>query len=132
MNTHDCGDIGVAKVTADLIVQGWQVLIPISAVSPFDLVAYKDGIFRRIQVKYRTAKNGTLLISCEIQKVSRRKLERRVNDQVDYVAAYCPDNDSCYYISVTGSQGQYNLRIEPTRNNQKNLVRMGSDFRSLL
>ena len=52
-HTRDKGDLGVLKAQLDLFEQGYTVLLPMTEHSPFDLVAYKDGEFRRIQVKYR-------------------------------------------------------------------------------
>ena len=54
-HTKDKGDLGVAKAYADLVGKGYQVLNPMTEHAPFDLVAYRDGAFLRVQVKYRKA-----------------------------------------------------------------------------
>ncbi len=59
-HTKDKGDLGVAKAHADLVEQGWMVLLPTTEHAPFDLVAYRDGQFRRIQVKYRSGRTGSV------------------------------------------------------------------------
>ena len=46
-HTKDKGDLGVAKAHADLVEKGWLVLFPTTEHAPFDLVAYRDGDFRR-------------------------------------------------------------------------------------
>ena len=46
-HTTTKGDIGVAMVTADLLCQGYEVMMPVSAVSPFDVVAYRCGNTRQ-------------------------------------------------------------------------------------
>lgn len=56
-HTKDKGDLGVAKVFADLVSKGFMVLFPATEHAPFDLVAY-DGGFLRVQVKYRSAPAG--------------------------------------------------------------------------
>ncbi len=61
-HTKNKGDIGVLKTCVDLAEQGYLILTPLSEHSPFDIVAYKDKKFLRIQVKYRTLKNGALQI----------------------------------------------------------------------
>jgi PD-(D/E)XK endonuclease len=43
-HTKDKGDLGVAKVHADLACEGFTVLFPATEPAPFDLVAYADEI----------------------------------------------------------------------------------------
>jgi len=52
-HTKDKGDLGVLKAQIDLFEQGFTIFVPLTEHCPFDLVAYKDGEFRRVQVKYR-------------------------------------------------------------------------------
>ena len=51
-HTKDKGDLGVAKAHADLAAKGFTVLFPATEHAPFDLVAYAEGLFHRLQVKY--------------------------------------------------------------------------------
>lgn len=131
MRTHDFGDIGEMKVSIDLIAQGWSILRPVSFVSPFDLVAYKGGAYRRVQVKYCRLKGGTVTADCTRARIARARYESRANDEVDVFAVYCPDTDKCYYVAAAG-RASFVLRIEPPRNNQRNLVRNADDFRLML
>jgi len=60
-HTKDKGDLGVAHAIADLADQGFVVLTALCEHAPFDLVAYRDGTFVRVQVKYRAlAPNGAI------------------------------------------------------------------------
>ena len=62
-HTKTKGDLGVLKAQVDLFEQGFTVCVPQTEHAPFDLVAYKDGRFRRVQVKFRTLeKNGVLQV----------------------------------------------------------------------
>lgn len=45
------GAIGVARIVAGLLSTGWNVLTPFEDSSGYDLVAEKNGTFRKIQVK---------------------------------------------------------------------------------
>lgn len=113
MTTHEKGNIGVANVIANLIEQGWQVLTPVSSVSPFDVVAYRDGEFCRIQVKYSSAKNGKVVAGCRRQTITPRQITRARNFEMDAVAIYCPDTKNCYYIRVEGHpKGCYQLQVK--------------------
>ena len=44
-HTKDKGDVGVARTIADLADQGFVVLTALCEHAPFDLVAYRDGMF---------------------------------------------------------------------------------------
>jgi hypothetical protein len=47
------GDIGTTQVIADLVKKGYVIFTPLVCEAlPFDLVAFKDGIFTKIQCKY--------------------------------------------------------------------------------
>ncbi len=57
-HTKNKGDLGVLKAKLDLFEQGYLILNPETEHSPFDLVIYKDGQFKRVQVKYRKLKRN--------------------------------------------------------------------------
>jgi len=52
-HTKTKGDLGVLKAQVDLFEQGFMILLSQTEHAPFDLCIYKDGRFRRVQVKYR-------------------------------------------------------------------------------
>lgn len=62
-HTKDKGDLGVAKAYADLVAKGFDVLFPATEHAPFDLVAYAEGTFHRVQVKYRSARAGAVSVN---------------------------------------------------------------------
>lgn len=47
-HTKNKGDLGVLKAQVDLHQKGYLILIPHTEQSPFDLVVYKDGYFKRV------------------------------------------------------------------------------------
>jgi hypothetical protein len=55
-HTKSKGDLGILKAKLDLFEQGYLILNPETEHAPFDIVAYKKGNFRRVQVKYRKLK----------------------------------------------------------------------------
>ena len=62
-HTKERGDLGVLKAQLDLFEQGYSILNPGTEHAPFDLVAYKDCEFKRIQVKYKSAdKSGSITV----------------------------------------------------------------------
>ncbi|MDJ0908345.1 MAG: group I intron-associated PD-(D/E)XK endonuclease [Woeseiaceae bacterium] len=131
-HTKGKGDLGVLKAQLDLYEQGFTILTPQTEHSPFDLVAYRDGEFRRVQVKYRsvdrygklevkfstcwTDKNGTHTVPIDKQ-------------EVDLYCVYCPDTDECYYLDPDEFGSTASLRVEAPKNNQKRNVKFVADYR---
>ena len=54
LSNRQIGAVGVAKVTAALLQNGYQVLTPIEDYAGYDLVAERNGKFHRVQVKTTT------------------------------------------------------------------------------
>ena len=71
-HTKQKGDLGVLKAQLDLFEQGFVILNPMTEHAAFDLVAYKDRKFLRIQVKYKSVdKTGSITVhfrSCWVDK----------------------------------------------------------------
>jgi len=131
-HTKDKGDLGVAKAFADLVQRGLLVLFPTTEHAPFDLVAYRQGQFARIQVKYRAASNGAVAVSFASSWADRHGNHSKAMDktEVDFVCIYCPDTDECYYVKPAFGRG-VTLRVAPSLNNQRVNVLFASDFRDL-
>jgi hypothetical protein len=119
-HTKDKGDLAVAKVQADLVERGGTVLQPFTEHAPFDLVAYVDEAFYRVQVKYRTMKGGSVSVPFKTSWADRHGVHTRPMpmNEVDVVAIYCPDTRETYYIDPRTFRGSATVRIEPSKNNQ--------------
>lgn len=136
MSTHhtkDKGDIGVAKVFADLVAKGYMVLFPATEHAAFDLVAYADPDFLRVQVKYRSARGGAVKVAFRSLWADRNGTHTRRWDKtaVDLVAIYCPEVDSCFYVDPTEFSESVTLRIGQTRNGQGVGIRDADSHRDL-
>jgi hypothetical protein len=100
-HTKTKGDVGVLKVKLDLFEQGFLILNPETEHAPFDLAIYKDGIFKSVQVKYRSLnKRGALEVvfrntHCDSRGTVFREVDK---NHIDIYAVYCPDTDTCYYF----------------------------------
>ena len=131
-HTKEKGDLGVLKAQVDLYEQGFLFLQPVTEHAPFDLVAYKDGLFKRVQVKYKSVdKTGALTVhfrSCWADKHGTHMLA--VNkDEIDLYCIYCPDSDECYYLDPKDYDKSVTLRVEAPKNNQSLNVRLAADYR---
>lgn len=131
-HTKEKGDLGVLKAQIDLFEQGFTILNPLTEHAPFDLVAYKDGEFRRIQVKYRTLdQTGKLNVKFSTCWADRNGTHTIPVDkeEVDLFCVYCPDTDECYYLDPTEFGGHASLRVNTPKNGQRRLVKFASDYR---
>jgi hypothetical protein len=129
-HTKQKGDLGVLYAKVDLAEKGYILLQPLSEHAPFDLVAYKDGRFLRIQVKYRSAVNGRILLQLKSSWADRHGTHIVPIDKaaIDLICVFCPETRTCYYFDPNDVELHVNLRIEPTRNNQAKHVRWARDF----
>lgn len=130
-HTKNKGDIGVLKAQADLAVQGFTILLPLTEHQAFDLVIYKESAFRRVQVKYRSAKKGRLEIPFRSSWSDRIGVHTVHTDktQVDIYCVYWPETDQCYYFDPNQCERSITLRVDTPKNNQSKNIRFASDYR---
>lgn len=133
MKTTSKGNIGVAAIMTDLLKKGYEVLIPFSEDSPFDLVVYHDKRFYKIQCKYRALKHGAIIAAFTRMIVNYKKQERRKlkESEIDVIAIYCPDTNKCYYLSyndIRDKKDRLYLRVSKARNNQTKGTTFAKDY----
>jgi len=126
------GDIGVGNAIARLIELGWSVCIPLKEHTRYDLIAEKDGVCKKIQVRYTTPKKGKLdvkLRSIWSDGKGVHYRDREIGD-FDVLAVFCPVNKTVYFIKDNDFENGtgISLRLEPSKNNQKKYVRMAEKF----
>lgn len=132
-HTKNKGDLGVAKAHADLVAQGFIVLLPVTEHAPFDLVAYDDATFYRVQVKYRAVRFGSITVHFRSIWSDRNGVHvAPINkSSIDVVCMYCPDTDECYYVRPNLHGASVTLRVTPSRNGQTTGVIPAAAFRHL-
>ena len=135
-HTKTKGDLGVLKAQADLCYKGFLVCFPISEHAPFDLALYKNGLFKRVQVKSRTIdKHGAISVRFESSYSDSKKTHTKKVDlnEIDLYCVYFLDNNTCYYFNphdfVNGTT--LALRVETPRNNQIVNVKFAVDYREV-
>jgi hypothetical protein len=135
MNTKRKGNVGEAKVIADLLEQDVEVAIPFGDNLPFDLNAIGPDLrLWKVQVKFARAYQGAIRVKNWRQSENtRRRCERMYTFvQVDVFAVYCPDTDLVYYVpqEEIGASATFHLRMTPTKNQQQIGVHWHQDYRS--
>jgi hypothetical protein len=131
-HTKSKGDLGVLKAQLDLFEQGFTICVPQTEHSPFDLVAYRKGEFRRVQVKYRAlGKNGALQVRFTTSWADTHGVHTVPVDkaEVDLYCLYCPDTDECYYLEPGKFRSNVSLRVETPKNSQAKRIHFVAGFR---
>ena len=132
-HTKNKGDLGLLHAHLDLAKKGYGVLIPLTEHEAFDLVAYKDHTFYRVQVKYRAAVRGSVYVRFSTVWADRNGIHSvPINkDSIDLICVYCPDTDRCYYIDPFKFRRGAVLRISEPRNSQKKRIVWARDCMEL-
>ena len=133
-HTKNKGDLGVLKVKVDLVEQGFLILNPETEHAPFDIVIYKNGVFRTVQVKYRKLmRNGVLEIPFRSSYSTSKGVKTRSADKssIDLYAVYCPDTDRCYYFNPSVFNRSLTLRVETSLNKQQKGIHNADLFRKV-
>ena len=131
-HTKEKGYLGVLKAQVDLHQKGYRILVPQTEHAPFDLVIYKNGEFKRVQVKYKAVdKTGALQVFFRTCWTDRHGIHNRPVDknEIDLFCVYCPDTDECYYFDPKCFRRSLNLRVKTPKNNQRCGVKTAADFR---
>lgn len=129
-HTKNKGDLGVLKAQLDLYEKGYLILSPHTEHSSFDLVAYKNSNFLRVQVKYRAAKKSKIEVpftTCWADK-NGTHIQDYDKNEIDVMCVYCPNTDKCYYVDPKECGRSFVLRLLPPKNNQKTGVNMAEDY----
>lgn len=129
-HTKNKGDLGVLAAKLDLFKKGWVVCNPETEHAPFDLVIWKDGVIKTVQVKYREAAKGYLTVNFSSSWADKQGTHVvPVNlDYIDLYCVYCPDTEKCYYFDPEDFNRSATLRIDLPKNNQKLNIKMASDY----
>ncbi|MEK5039167.1 group I intron-associated PD-(D/E)XK endonuclease [Sporosarcina sp. FSL K6-3457] len=133
-HTKNKGDLGVLKAQVDLHQKGYLILLPHTEHSPFDLVVYKDGYFKRIQVKYRElTSKGILEVRFRSSYCNTKGIVTSVvdKDEIDVYCVYCPQTDECYYFDPKQFDKSLSLRVEAPKNNQLRGVKFAKEYRDV-
>ncbi|MGE7883435.1 group I intron-associated PD-(D/E)XK endonuclease [Bacillus sp. NPDC094077] len=133
-HTKTKGDLAVFKAQVDLYEKGYMILTPQTEHSPFDLVVYKDGVFKRVQVKCRELNSRGIL---EVRfrssySTANGVITKEVNKgEIDVYCIYCPQTDLCYYFDPKSFNKSASLRVDSPKNLQEKKVNSANDYREI-
>ena len=89
--TNAVGALSELKITCDLIEKGYSVFRPLCNSIPCDILSYKDGVLKKIEVRtgYRAPNNRLLF-------------PKRTAGKIDYFAIYIYQTNEIIYFEIDG------------------------------
>ena len=128
MTTGKRGDIAVAKIISKLTERGYQVSVPLSDHSAYDLVIDDGNSLLRAQCKAAKIKNGVIGVRCCSTPYGGGK-RLSYEGRADVILAYCFDNDTVYRLSVDEvGRNEASLRLSPPKIDRKQKIRFAQEY----
>ena len=116
--THYKGLIGELEFTLHLLKIGWNVFSPIDQNSRTDLVAEKEGSFKKIQIKFCTPYKGCLRVDLEHPG---RSTDPYSEKEVDEIGLFDPLHNKFYLVPLKDilPRKEIWLRVDSLAKNKK-------------
>lgn len=131
----EIGDVSETAVQFELQRAGLSLTAPVGDRHRYDLVIMLGDHALRVQTKTgRFQDNGIVEFrarSVTQDPTSQRWMSRGYADDVDLIAAYCPELNRCYLLPAHEVGITVKLRVSTARNNQTTNVRRAVDFEIL-
>src|ERR671933_2712775 len=123
MDPNRIGAIAETAIAADATRLGFGVLYPLVDGGRYDLVFDVGTRLVRVQCKSARRQGDIVLVNARTSRRAPEGFRRTVYtpDEVDVIAAYCPELNRCFAISTSDfpASGGMHLRLSPTRNGQR-------------
>lgn len=102
MDRKTKGRLAEAKVIAFLIEQGYEVYLPFSNNSKYDVIVYKEGIIKRVSVKYTSVIQNSTTWKVELRQIFRGNGVVNINKfnskDYDIIAVYIGPKDKVILV----------------------------------
>jgi PD-(D/E)XK endonuclease len=132
MTTNQKGAIAETAVIHEAIKLGIDVYRPVMEGGRYDLLLDLDPRLVRVQCKWAARYGDAIVIRCGSCRRTRDGLLHRPYgaEEIDAFAAYSVDTDRCYYLPLERfpHRRAIQLRVGPTRNNQRRGINWAADF----
>src|SRR2546421_9183123 len=121
--TDQKGGIAETGIAHAAIKLGIHVYRPVVEGGRYDLIFDTGRRFFRVQCKWAPRHGDVVIVRCQSQRRAAEGMLWRcyTSDEIDAIAAYCPDLDISYFLPVARVEGrrQVQLRLSPSKNNQR-------------
>jgi len=117
MNSKEQGNIGEISVIKRLIKDGYEVYLSVLDNSSYDMLAVKDGLVSKVEVKSTNVKGKSInSYVVQIRKVRPNKSENKIyhfdNSKVDILAIYVVDLDEVILMDAKNIINKSTLTIK--------------------
>lgn len=129
LHSKQLGAIGVLRVAAKLMSEGYSVFVEMGDLSRVDLVVLVDNQPIKIQVKTRNLKDGRITV--DSRKSGPGYLYRYTPEDVDVFAIYIPQEDLTLFVNasqILNAKSTFAIRVQPSKNNQEKNVHRHLEF----
>jgi PD-(D/E)XK endonuclease len=132
LSTDQKGGIAELAIALAAARLGIDVYRPLQEGGRYDLIFGAGGALARVQCKWANRYDDVIVVRAyRCRRTAAGLLQRGYSvDEIDAVAAYCSELDTCYFIPLESVSGQkvIQLRLEAARNNQRRKIRWAKDF----
>lgn len=132
-NPNRKGNVAELKIAAKAAELGIAVFAPLTDHGRYDLILGFRSRLVRVQCKWARRLDDVVSVhlGSNYHSPTRGYVRSTYNAaEIDAVAAYCHENEACYYLPIEQVEGmnQVHLRLVPTKNGQRAGVRMAVDY----
>jgi hypothetical protein len=132
LTTNQKGAIAETAIVKEATRLGIEVYRPVAEGGRFDLIFLIGDTLARVQCKWAPRQGDVIVIRCYSCRRAREgmRVRRYTAAEIDAYAAYCADNDRCYYLPMNrfGERRAVQLRLAPSRNNQRLRIHWAADY----
>ena len=128
MLKYETGNRSEAIVLSAYLSIGFTVSIPFGSGVSYDLLVDTGTNIFKIQVKTAWIRKGVIAYK-SLRRQPKTEVRRPYKDgEIDYLAVYCPANNSLYGVPAKNHLGLGWLRLEPSKNGQSKNIRWALDY----
>ena len=132
MTTDQKGAIAEAAIALAAMKLGVDAYRPLGEGGRCDLILDVGPRLLRVQCKWAALADEVLIVRCYTFRRTRTGWKKTTYsaDEVDAIGAYCMELDRCFLIPIelVATRPTIQLRISPTRNNQRRRINWADDF----
>lgn len=103
------------QVAARYVQKGWNTFFPLTEDIPIDLVIYKKGCFKRVQVKSVCMRREAIKI--KLRSTNNWSNKKYTSKEIDTIAVFERKEKTCYEIDIQEIEGmsEVTLRKSPLK-----------------
>jgi hypothetical protein len=128
MQKFELGNHSESIILGAYLKEGFTVSIPFGSGASYDLLVDAGSNIYKVQVKTGWIDKGVLKYKCVRRQPESKRRRLYNDDEIDFLAVYCPANETLYGIPIKNHPSGGWLRIEPVKNGQAKGIRWASDY----